>query len=76
MAAGEMATVTLYTRPGCGLCDEMKQGLEQRGYEVVEVNIDSDRELKRKYGWEIPVAVLNGEIIAKGRLDPPSSGTR
>ncbi len=60
--------VTLYTRPGCGLCNEMKAGLEQRGYRVEEVNIDLDPELKRKYGRDIPVAVADGREIARHRL--------
>jgi len=60
--------VTLYTRPGCGLCERMKAGLEQRGYQVEEVNIDLDPELKRKYGNDIPVAVADGREIARHRL--------
>ena len=61
--------VTLYTRPGCGLCDAMKTALERRGYDVAEVNIDLYLALKRKYGNDIPVAVLDGEEIARHRLE-------
>ena len=64
----EMPPVTLYTRAGCGLCDEMKAALEKRGYRVVEVDIDGDPELKRKFGLDIPVAVREGRVIAKHRL--------
>jgi hypothetical protein len=64
-----MERVTLYSRPGCHLCEEMKTALERRGYAVVEVNIDGDRELKKRYGWDIPVAVTDdGRILAKHRL--------
>lgn len=64
-----METITLYTRPGCGLCDDMKESLERRGYRVREVNIDHDPELKRKHGWDIPVAVReDGSLLAKHRL--------
>ncbi|MCB1018681.1 MAG: glutaredoxin family protein [Bryobacterales bacterium] len=63
-----MPPVTLYTRAGCGLCDEMKAALEQRGYVVVEVDIDADPELKAKYGLDIPVAVQGGKLLAKHRL--------
>ena len=49
MAARE--EITLYTRPGCSLCDKMKAGLHDRGYRVREVNIDDDPELTRRYGW-------------------------
>ena len=49
--------VTLYTRPGCGLCEEMKRKLESEGRQVEEVNIDLDPELKRLYGRKIPVVI-------------------
>lgn len=62
--------ITLYTRPGCTLCDKMKLALERRGYVVTEVNIDEDPELTRRYSWEVPVAVrADGTVLAKYRLD-------
>lgn len=64
-----MDPITLYTRPGCGLCHEMKDELERRGYRVVEVDIDGDPGLKRRYGLDIPVAVRpDGSVLAKHRL--------
>jgi hypothetical protein len=61
--------ITLYTRPGCSLCDKMKAGLHDRGYQVREVNIDDDPELTRRYGVDIPVAVrADGTLLAKHRL--------
>ena len=64
-----METVTLYTRPGCGLCDEMKAELERRGYRVREVDIDQDEALTRQYGWDIPVVLReDGSVLAKHRL--------
>jgi glutaredoxin len=66
-----MTDVTLYTRPGCGLCDDMKADLERRGYRVQEVNVDLDEALARQYGWDVPVAVLaDGTLLAKHRLPP------
>jgi hypothetical protein len=65
-----MDDVTLYTRPGCSLCDTMKAGLERLGYRVTEVNIDRDPELTRRYGLDIPVAVgADGTVIARHRLE-------
>ncbi|MCU0256692.1 MAG: glutaredoxin family protein [Vicinamibacterales bacterium] len=65
-----MDTVTLYTRPGCCLCDEMKQELLRRGHPLVEVNIDEDEALQRRYWLEIPVAVLpDGTVLARHRLE-------
>ena len=54
-----MLTVTLYTRSGCGLCDEAKQHLDelkdQHPHRLVEVDIESDPALLKKYLTSIPV---------------------
>lgn len=54
-----MIRVTLYTKPDCHLCDQTKDDLEaiksKYPHELVEVNIDGDRELQLAYGLEIPV---------------------
>jgi hypothetical protein len=63
--------ITLYTRPGCSLCDTMKAGLLDRGYDIREVNIDDDPALTRRYRLDIPVAVrADGTLLAKHRLPP------
>lgn len=70
VSSERMLEVTLYTRPRCSLCEKMKAELKRRGYQLREVNIDSDEELKRAYGTDIPVAVLpDGSVLAKHRLD-------
>jgi len=59
----------LYTRGGCGLCDDMKAELVRRGYRVREVDIDQDEALVAKYGWDVPVVVRqDGSVFAKHRL--------
>ena len=54
-----MIKVTLYTKPDCHLCDQTKEDLEslheQYPHELVEVNIDGNRDLQLAYGLEIPV---------------------
>jgi glutaredoxin len=66
------ANVTLYTRPGCHLCEEAKAQMLAAGcnddYTLEEVNIETDAELREKYGWEIPVIVINGVKAFKYRL--------
>ena len=66
------AHVILYTRPGCHLCEEAKQEMMAAGcsdaYALEEVNIETDPVLKEKYGWEIPVIVINGVKAFKFRL--------
>jgi uncharacterized membrane protein/glutaredoxin len=56
-----MIQVTLYRRKDCSLCDQVKADLEriQKAipHEVVEIDIDTDAKLVKKYGLEIPVVV-------------------
>jgi hypothetical protein len=46
----------------------MKAALAARGYTVEEINVDLDPELRREYGLDVPVAVQDGRILAKHRL--------
>ena len=54
-----MLTITLYTRKGCGLCDEAKANLaaleQELPHRLVEVDIESDPALMKKYLASIPV---------------------
>jgi len=54
-----LITVTLYTRPDCHLCEQAKEDLaalqSQIPHQLVEVNIDSNPDLQKKYLAEIPV---------------------
>jgi len=54
-----MLNVTLYTRKGCKLCEEVKDSLNelqvQYPHRLAEVDIDSDSALVESFGWEIPV---------------------
>jgi glutaredoxin len=73
LAACGRRDVTLYTRPGCHLCDEAKSViaplLREFGAELREVNIDSDPVLKERYGWDIPVIFIGQRKAAKHRVD-------
>jgi len=66
--------VTLYTRPGCHLCDEAKLQmaplLAEFGARLREVNIDADPELRELYSLDVPVIFLADRKIAKHRVDP------
>jgi glutaredoxin len=66
------AHVILYTRPGCHLCEEAKAEMLAAGcageYTLEEVNIETDAALHERYGWEIPVIVINGVKAFKYRL--------
>src|SRR6267143_5793915 len=65
--------VTLYTRPGCHLCDEAKAAiapiLRELGAVLREVNVDEDSVLKQRYGWDVPVIFIGRLNAAKHRVD-------
>jgi len=65
--------ITLYTRPGCHLCEEAKNVIEpllkEFGVRLREVNIDEDRDLTDRYGWDIPVVFVGTRKVAKHRVD-------
>ena len=60
-----MATVTLYTKPDCSLCDEARAAIErirgERALELREVDISRDSALSSEYGERIPVVLVDGE---------------
>ena len=65
--------ITLYTRPGCHLCEEARQQmapvLAEFGAELLEVNIDADPALRELYSNDVPVIFLGARKIAKHRVD-------
>lgn len=64
--------LTLYTRPGCHLCDEMKAVVRrvqgQVACELTEVDISRDEALLKRYGRRIPVLVADGVEVARTRV--------
>jgi len=74
MDTRQKAVVTVFTRPGCHLCDEAKVAIHASGcgdeFSLDEVNIDSDPELRERYNDDIPVIFINGVKVFKHRVDP------
>lgn len=74
MSQIKIATVTIYSRPGCHLCDEAKTAIGASGcageYSLEEVNIDDDPALRDRYGYDIPVVFINGIKVFKHRVEP------
>ncbi len=72
---GEPAhSLTLLTRPECGLCEDMLHELEAlRAWHVLPpltlLDVDTDRELQRRYGLKIPVLLLDQVAVCSGQLD-------
>ena len=67
-----MIALTIYSRPGCHLCDEMKDVVKRVAQSIPlqleEVDISQSRDLEEKYGLEIPVLLVNGKKAAKYRV--------
>ena len=55
----------MYSRPGCGLCDEAREVIlaERRrtAFDYREVDISGDDALELEYGIRIPVVLVDGQ---------------
>ena len=64
----------IYSRPGCHLCEEMKalvtRVIDRTSTEarLEEINVETDADLERRFGLEVPVLMLNGKKVAKFRV--------
>jgi glutaredoxin len=62
-----VSTITLYSRPGCHLCDDARDVLERLrarfGFTLEERDISADDDLHRRYLERIPVVALDGEEL-------------
>lgn len=69
----EPVPLTLYTKPGCHLCEVMKQELARAGlkgrYTLEEVDVGRDPKLLKLYGTRIPVLAIAGRVAFEGKLD-------
>ena len=65
--------VTIYSRPGCHLCEEAKTQLapllREFGVSLTEINIDEDPQLRARYDYDVPVIFLGARKAAKHRVD-------
>ena len=65
--------VTIYSRPGCHLCEEAKTQLapllQAFGARLTEINIDEDAQLRARYDFDVPVIFLGARKAAKHRVD-------
>jgi glutaredoxin len=68
-----VSVVTLYSRPGCHLCDDARAALERvrrdAPFELEEVDITADDALHLRYLERIPVVALDGEEIFEYFVD-------
>ena len=65
--------VTLYTRDRCCLCNDAKQVIAaahpHADFDYAEIDVDSNPDLVRLYGHEVPVITINRRKAFKYRVD-------
>ncbi|SRR6266851_5570976 len=66
--------IILYTRQGCHLCEDTWRLLkkEQARYRFLleTVNIDSEPSLASRFGDQVPVVSVNGQVRFRGTINP------
>jgi len=68
------ARLTLVQRHDCGLCEEMHREIAALARSVALpplelLDVDSDPELLRRHGHDVPVLLLDGVVVCRHRLD-------
>ena len=67
------ARVTLYSKPGCHLCDDAREVVQRvcadLGTDFEEVDITASAELMDAYGEQIPVTLVDGRQHDFWRVD-------
>ena len=68
-----MTTLTLYTKPGCSLCESAADALERvrarAPFTLDIIDVGGDRDLLARYGQRVPVVLLDGEPIFEYFVD-------
>jgi glutaredoxin len=63
-------TFTVYTRAQCCCChqalDLLKEYRARYGFQIEEVDIDADPELRARYNTEVPVVAVAGKVRFRG----------
>jgi len=74
MADRNSPRLAVYTREGCGLCEEMiaelGPWLEGRGLAVAILDVDADPAARDRFGLMVPVLTVDGNPVCSGRFDP------
>ena len=68
-----MPNVTIYTRRGCCLCEEARRVLDcarrKTEFQLQEIDIDSEPDLRELYNEEVPVIAINGRKVFQYQVD-------
>ena len=70
------ALLRFVTRQNCPLCDAGKERVDRwaprLGYQVVEIDVDTDPELVGRFGDRVPVLLAGDRVVAEGRMPGPA----
>ena len=74
MSQAPASQLTVLSRDGCELCEELLSNLAQLATTVdlppIEVrDVDADALLQRRYGFDVPVLLLDGVKVCQHHLD-------
>ena len=61
--------VVLVTRKGCHLCEQALELLGQLGHEPELADVDADDRLHDLYDWRVPVVLVDGRVVAEGKIE-------
>ncbi len=65
--------VVMYSRAGCHLCDDawalLEQARAQTHFTLEKIDVDTDADLAKRYGSEVPVLVIDGKVRFRGRVN-------
>jgi len=68
-----VVTITLYSKAGCHLCDQVRDYLEDLAadytVELQEIDIRRDLALFERYRYRIPVVAVDGVERLEGRIE-------
>jgi glutaredoxin len=62
-------SAVVYTRSGCGLCEEAIDLLRRHGLAVESIDIDRDEALRERYTNCVPVVAIDGKERFRGRIN-------
>ena len=75
MSDADAATVTVYSREECHLCEEALDTVRRvagdvaRPVDVERVDVDDDPDLREEYGERVPYVLVDGRPAFKYRVD-------
>ncbi len=62
--------IELVTRAGCHLCQEVLDQLRTLGVEPRLREVGGEPELSRLYDFRVPVLLVDGRVVAEGKISP------